>query len=51
MDTLKRMKKIIRESAVDEKKKKKPTPKLKFNAGLVPTGVRTTGSFSRLFKE
>ena len=32
--------KIIRESAIDKKKKK---PRLKFNPGLALTGVRTTG--------
>ena len=36
----KRMEKIIRESAFDNKKKKAG---LKFNLGLVLTGVRTTG--------
>ena len=40
MDTLKRIKKIIRESAFNKKKKK---PGLKFNPGLALTGVRTTG--------
>ena len=36
----KKIEKIIRESAFDKKKKK---PGLKFNPGLVLTGVRTTG--------
>ena len=36
----KRIQKIIRESAFDNKKKKDG---LKFNPGLVLTGVRTTG--------
>ena len=36
----KRIEKIVRESAVDKNKKK---PGLKFNPGLVLTGVRTTG--------
>ena len=40
MDTLKRIEKIIRESAFDEKK---VNPGLKFNPGLALTGVRTTG--------
>ena len=40
MDTLKRIEKIIRESAFDKKKTK---PGLKFNPGLALTGVRTTG--------
>ena len=39
MNTLKRKEKIIRESAFDNKKKKAG---LKFNPGLVLTGVRTT---------
>ena len=39
MNTLKRIEKIIRESAFDNKKKKAG---LKFNPGLVLTGVRTT---------
>ena len=40
MDTLKRIEKIIRESAFDKKIK---NPGLKFNPGLALTGVRTTG--------
>ena len=40
MDTLKRIEKIIRESAFDKKKKK---PGLKFNPWLALTCVRTTG--------
>ena len=40
MDTLKRIQKIIRESAFDNRKKKTA---LTFNPGLVLTGVRTTG--------
>ena len=40
MDTLKRIEKIIGESAFDKKKKK---PGLKFNPGLALTGARTTG--------
>ena len=40
MHTLKKIQKIIRESAFDNKKKK---ARLKFNPGLVLTGVRTTG--------
>ena len=39
----KRMEKIIRESAFDEKKKK---PRLKFNPRLASTGLRTTGARS-----
>ena len=39
MDTLKRIEKIMRESAFDKKKKK---PRLKFNPGFELTGVRTT---------
>ena len=38
--SLKRIEKIIRDSAFDKKKKK---PGLKFNPGLALTGVRTTG--------
>ena len=40
MDNLKRIEKIILESAFDKKKKK---PGLKFDPGLALTGVRTTG--------
>ena len=40
LDTLKTIKKIIRESAFDSKKKK---PELKFNLRLALTGVRMTG--------
>ena len=40
MDTPKRIEKIIRESAFDEKIKKRG---LKFNPGFAQTGVRTTG--------
>ena len=43
MDTPKRIEKIIRESAFNNKKKKAG---LKFNLTLVLTGVRTTGSGS-----
>ena len=39
----KRIEKIIRESAFDEKKKK---PGLKFNPRLASTGLRTTGARS-----
>ena len=39
MDTLKRIEKIIRESAFDKKKKKH---RLNFNPGLALTGVQTT---------
>ena len=39
----KRIEKIIRESAFDEKKKK---PGLKFNPRLASTGLRTTGTRS-----
>ena len=46
LDTLKRIEKIIRESAFDKKKKK---PWLKFNPGFALSGVRTTGPWlSRL---
>ena len=40
MDTPKKIEKIIRESAFDEKKKKRG---LKFSPGLALTGVQTTG--------
>jgi len=40
LDTLKRIEKIIGESAFDKKKKK---PEVKFNPGLALTSVRTTG--------
>ena len=40
MATLKRIEKIVRENAFDEKKKR---PGLKFNPGLEPIGLRTTG--------
>jgi len=43
----KRREKIIRESAYDKKKKK---PGLKFNPGLVLTGVRTTGPWFTNYK-
>ena len=43
MDTLKRIEKIIRESAFDNKKKEAG---LKFNPGLVLTGVRITGPWT-----
>ena len=46
LDTLKRIKKIIRESAFDSKKKK---PGLKFNLRLALTGVRTTGPWYRIY--
>ena len=40
MDALKRIEKIIRENASEQKKKK---PRIKFNPGLALTGLRTTG--------
>ena len=40
MDALKRIEKIIRENAFEQKKKK---PRLKFNPGLALIGLRTTG--------
>ena len=43
LDTLKRIEKIIRESAFDKRKKK---PGLKFNLVLALAGVRTTGPYS-----
>ena len=40
MDAVKRIEKIIRENAFEQKKKK---PRLKFNPGLALIGLRTTG--------
>ena len=44
LGTLKRIEKIIRESSFDNKKKKAV---LKFNLGLVLTGIRTTVTVPR----
>ena len=41
MDALKRIQKIIRENALEQKKKK---PRLKYNPGLALIGLRTTWS-------
>ena len=40
LDALKRIEKIIRENAFEQKKNK---PRLKFNSGLALIGLRTTG--------
>ena len=48
MDTLKRIEKIIRESAFDKKKKKH---RLNFNPGLALTGVQTTWPWFILISE
>ena len=40
LDALKRIEKIVRENAFEQKKKK---PRLKFNLGLMLIGLRTTG--------
>ena len=43
MDALKRIDKIIRKNAFDQKKKK---PELKFNHGSALIGLRTTGPYT-----
>ena len=48
MATLKRIEKIVRENAFDEKKKR---PGLKFNPGLALIGLRTTGPWGRSCRE